>query len=302
LFNFLLSHYRNQYGQLNYNVGSTLHEIGIVYLRSKNHERALNYFEEAVRVRRGLGRDRPDVALSLVKAGITKLLLRKFDEALYSFREALSIRRRALGHLHPSTAKIYNNIGCVYVEFNELREARRAFESALDVQRNGLCYEPESGPLLFGAATTLSNLGYLYTSRGLHAKTCLVLKEAVDMQQRVLGKSNPTVLSMMDSLGDSYSRSLENKRALACYKEIVARLEEGAGEDHEFNYRKKEALATVLFKMSRLLHNQNDLEAAIRLLQNSIEYVRDNPILLEKVQNELNEVKESMKKCDFDWL
>mmetsp|Transcript_19910 Transcript_19910/g.30123 ORF Transcript_19910/g.30123 Transcript_19910/m.30123 type:complete len:123 (-) Transcript_19910:113-481(-) len=122
------------------------------------------------------------------------------------------------------------------------------------------------------------------------------------MQQRVLGKSNPTVLSMMDSLGDSYSRSLENKRALACYKEIVARLEEGAGEDHEFNYRKKEALATVLFKMSRLLHNQNDLEAAIRLLQNSIEYVRDNPILLEKVQNELNEVKESMKKCDFDWL
>lgn len=273
-----------------------------MYLRSKNHEQALNYFEEAVRVRRGLGRDHPDVAVSLVKAGITKLLLRMFDEALYSFREALSVRRRALGHLHPSTAKIYNNIGCVHVEFNEMREARRAFESALDVQRNALCYEPESGPLLFGAATTLSNLGYLYTSRGLHSKTCLVLEEAVDMQQRVLGKSNPTVLSTMDSLGDSYSRSLDNTRALACYKEIVARLEECTGKDNEFTSRKKQALATVLFKMSRLLHNQNDLEAAMRLLQNSIAYVHDHPVLLEKVQDELNKVKESMEKCDFDWL
>jgi tetratricopeptide (TPR) repeat protein len=100
--------------------------------------------------------------VSLVKVGITLLLVHRFEDALWSFREALSVRKNALGALHPSTARIYNNIGCVHVEFNEFREARRAFEAALDIQRNALSQDPDSGPLMFGAATTLCNLGYLY--------------------------------------------------------------------------------------------------------------------------------------------
>jgi tetratricopeptide (TPR) repeat protein len=99
----------------------------------------------------------------LVKVGITLLLIHRFEDALWSFREALSVRKNALGALHPSTARIYNNIGCVHVEFNDFREeARRAFEAALDIQRNALSQDPDSGPLMFGSATTLCNLGYLY--------------------------------------------------------------------------------------------------------------------------------------------
>ena len=100
-----------------------------------------------------------ELQASLVKSGITFLLLHRFEEALWSFREALSIRKNSLGALHPSTARIYNNIGCVHVEFNELQEARRAFEGALDIQRNALCHDPESGPIRFGTAATLCNLG-----------------------------------------------------------------------------------------------------------------------------------------------
>jgi serine/threonine-protein kinase len=145
----------------------------------------LEAFEKASRVRKGaLGRDHPEVAVSLVKVGITQLLLHNFEMALVSFREALSVRKRALGALHPSTARIYNNIGCVHVEFNELREARRAFEAALDIQRNALCHEPSNGPFMFGAATTLCNLGYLYRYRGEPGKAALVLKEAVDVSER----------------------------------------------------------------------------------------------------------------------
>lgn len=119
----------------------------------------------------------------MVKCGITFLLLHRFEEALWSFREALSIRKHAFGTLHPSTARIYNNIGCVHVEFNELREARRAFEGALDIQRNALCHDPESGPIRFGAAATLCNLGYLYRYRGMHERAAQVLREAVDVSR-----------------------------------------------------------------------------------------------------------------------
>ncbi len=290
---------------LHHDVGSTLHNIGILYLRLKDYKSALKSFQEAVRVRRGaIGRDHADVAVSLVKVGITQLLLRNFDDALYSFREALSVRRHALGHLHPSTARIYNNIGCVHVEFNQLREARRAFESALDVQRNALCYEPESASLLFGGATTLCNLGYLYALRGLHAKACSVLHEAVGFQEQVLGPLHPSVLSILSSLADSYEQSGDIAKALTSYKEILTRLKDCQKYGHDLSQEKKRALGTILYKMSILLRKQNDLDAALRLLTDSLYYYREFGAseLVQKVEEQLTEVKKILKQSEFDWV
>ena len=55
---------------------------------------------------------------------VTSLLLHRFEEALWNFREAVTVRKHALGALHASTARNYNNIGCVHLEFNELGNAR----------------------------------------------------------------------------------------------------------------------------------------------------------------------------------
>jgi tetratricopeptide (TPR) repeat protein len=109
------------------------------------------------------------------------MLLTRLEDSLWIFREALTVRKTTMGALHPSTARIYNNIGCVHVEFQELTEARRAFEAALDIQRNALVHQPESGALLFGAGATLQNLGYLYRKRGMETKAAMVLREAMSV-------------------------------------------------------------------------------------------------------------------------
>ncbi len=281
-----------------------MHNIGIVLLRSEKYHEALASFQKAVRIRKGsIGRDHADVAVSLVKVGIAQLLLHQFDEALLTFREALSIRRHSMGHLHPSTARIYNNIGCVHVEFNEMREARRAFEAALDVQRNALCYEPDSGPLLFGTATTLCNLGYLYTFRSMNEKASLVLKEAAEFQERVIGPSHPTVLSTLDALADSYGKSGDNANAMDCYKDVIKRLEMRERDDKMLSPRKLRALAIVHYKMSRIHRKQNDFEAAFRALSDSWAFVNQigAPDLLQRIKNEIKEV-EAATKNDMDWL
>jgi len=275
----------------------------------------LSSFQQAVRVRKGsIGRDHPDVAVSLVKVGITQLLLRSFDGALVTFREALSVRRHALGHLHPSTARIYNNIGCVHVEFSELREARRAFESALDVQRNALCYEPENTQLLLGATTTLCNLSYLYTHRGAYGKAALVLEEALSLQEKVFldDPCHPTLLSILDSLADSYEKTGDNMNAVKRYKDIIERLtrmafsECGSNKvrnenanglekndcvisietkeaDNEENLdpallseRKRRALAVAKYKLSQTYFAQNDFECALQSLRGSLPFARMN--------------------------
>ena len=173
---------RNKNGPLHEDVGAALHNVGIAELRMGENYKALQAFEEAVRVRKGsLGRDHPQVAVSLVKVGITLMLLKRLEDSLWIFREALTVRKHCLGPLHPSTARIYNNIGCVHVEFNESKEAKRAFEAALDIQRNALVSDPNSGPILFGAATTLQNLAYLYRKNQMYEKEAFVLRESLEV-------------------------------------------------------------------------------------------------------------------------
>jgi len=275
LFETILMSQRRIYGDLHEEVGSALHNVGIVYLRAERHEEALETFEKAVRVRKGaLGNQAPDVAVSLIKVGICNLLVERFDLALVAFREALSVRRHSLGALHPSLARVYNNIGCVHVEFNEIREARRAFEGALDIQRNALCNDPENSPLQFGTATTLSNLGYLYSSRDQFGKAALLFKEALSFQESVLGLEHPTVLSTLDNLADSCARSNDSAVALKCYNEIIRRLEvqDKAGAEGRLSSRRAEAV--VLYKMSRVSLKQNDRESALEKLHAALRSVR----------------------------
>jgi len=200
-------------------------------------------------------------------------LLLRFEDALWSFREALSVRKHAMGALHPSTARIYNNLGCVHVEFSEFREARRAFEAALDIQRNSLAHEPESGPLMFGTATTLCNLGYLYRYRDMHAKATLVLKEALDLQERVLGRSHATVLSTLDNLADSCANSGHAVDALKYYNMVLERFQV-AGGSRPTSKKRLRAEAVLLYKMSRVHRQRNDREAQLEKLKLALRAIR----------------------------
>jgi len=297
--------YRSKYGELHRTIGATLHNIGIVFLRSQKYEEALESFARAVRVRRGsIGRDHADVAISLVKVGMSQLLLHKFDDALLTFREALSVRRHSMGQLHPSTARIYNNIGCVHVERSEMREARRAFEAALDIQRNALCFDLNDENILLATATTLCNLGHLYSYRSMHCKASLVIDEAVEFQERAVGKSHPTVLSTMDSLADSYSKGGDYSEALRCYKEIVNRLENRETDGNDITTKNQRALAITYYKMSRIVRKQNDIDSAFRMLTESLCYVHvvGSPELTTRIKEEMGKVKELLQKTNLDWV
>jgi len=246
--------------------------------------------------------------VSLVKVGITLLLLHRFEEALWSFREALSVRKHALGPLHPSTARIYNNIGCVHVEFNEYREARRAFEAALDIQRNSLCHDMDSGPLMFGTATTLCNLGYLYRYRDMYAKAALVLKEAVNLQENVLGRSHSTVLSTLDNLADSCANSGQASDALKYYKMILERFQVGGRSGSKKVLR---AEAVLLYKMSRVHRQRNDRESQLDTLKLALRSIRaysdtsggnKTDTLQRRIQYDIRACREDLEKNDLKWI
>lgn len=296
-------------------VGAALHNVGIAQLRAQNHEEALKAFEETSRIRKGaLGRDHPLVATSLVKAGITLLLLHRFEDALWSFREALSVRKHALGSLHPSTARVYNNIGCVYVEFQEYQEARRAFEAALDIQRNALSQNRDSGPLMYGTATTLCNIGYLYRNRDMYAKASLVLEEACSLQEAVLGQSHATVLSTLDILADSYANSGRAAEALQYYNMVLGRFrDQGRNSSSSSSSKLLRAEAILLYKMSRVHRQRGDIESQLETLKSALTAVRmqaqsgaslaqGTDTLERRIQCDVRACREEMEKNDLKWI
>lgn len=318
-------------GELHPDVGAAWHNVGIALLRSERHDKALEAFERAARVRKGsLGKDHPEVAVSLVKVGITQLLLHDFEMALLTFRDALAVRRHSLGALHPSTARVYNNIGCVHMEFNEIPEARRAFEAALDIQRNALSNEPTSGPLLFGTATTLCNLGYLYRIRNMPERAALVLKEALmvsratsdllcidgllsrlpvvpsfsfrQLHEQLLGPNHPTTMSTMDSLADVSAKSKDSAVALKYYEELLHRYRTVLRRE-DGHSKRSGTEAILLFKMSRVHQSQNDFASELSDLQKALQAIRsiDDSAMTSEERAEIDRlavlISEDVKKC-----
>lgn len=72
-------------------------------------------------------------------------------------------------------AKIINNIGCVYFEYGELRDAKDTYEEALDMQRDNLCTKEPDDPAYLAMASTLCNLGEKNTTEILREKNHILL-------------------------------------------------------------------------------------------------------------------------------
>ena len=106
---------------------------------------------------------------------------------------------------------------------------------------------------MFATATTLCNLGYLYRFRDMHTKACFVLKEALGMQEKVLGKSNPSVLSTMDNLADSCANSGNTNEALKYYELVLGRIRSQGATDK----KSRRAGAVLLYKISRVYRKKS---------------------------------------------
>lgn len=98
---------------------------------------ALECFQAAARAARdSLGRNHPNVAVSLIRVGFILLQSRQYENAVTTFTEALRIRKASFGKRHGLTANVYNNLGVCYMHMDRFEEAWDALEEALTIQRH----------------------------------------------------------------------------------------------------------------------------------------------------------------------
>ena len=108
-----------------------------------------------------------------MELGIVLLSQKEFEDALEIFNEALEMREREAAKASSrekrkiilQTAKILNNIGCVYFEYGEMKDAKETYEEALEIQRDILSNEEfATDPAHLAMASTICNIGTCHQS------------------------------------------------------------------------------------------------------------------------------------------
>jgi tetratricopeptide (TPR) repeat protein len=149
LFARVLAIHQKRDGQVHPTVASSYHNLGTVHAKraaltsedsmQQQHCRAqaLECFQAAARVARdSLGRNHPNVAVSLVRIGFLLLQSRQYQNAIITFKEALRIRLAHYGSQHGLVANLYNNLGVCHMHLGHFGEGREFLDSGLAIQRH----------------------------------------------------------------------------------------------------------------------------------------------------------------------
>ena len=202
-----------EYFEEHHRVAATLHNIAIVKVRCGEVEEACNIFREAIRSRKEmLGEYHSKVAETLLELGIALLSLKNHSEALSAFNEALKIRQRDSRKEFSlkdqevrdvQLSKILNNIGVVHFECRRDAKAIKAFEEALQIQREISKKDGEDDlwtPIILPMSNTLSNIACVHMLCEDYDEAIESFDLADSLQQSILDPSNPVVLNTLENL------------------------------------------------------------------------------------------------------
>lgn len=225
LFRSALNGHKEKYGELHHLVGTTLHNMGMIYLFSKQYAQAQDAFLESMNVRiAALGSNHPDVGASKTKIGLLQLAKGDLSRACDTFWDVRDSYLESLGYAHPKLAKMMNNIGVVAYCHGDLVEAYRCFEIAHEYHlRRQEDEEEESTVMGVATAHTLSNLGFVCTKMGESVRALEFFELSLKLYQKHLGDDSAPakeVEANVQHLVTQGTRILWDDKALAGCKPI----------------------------------------------------------------------------------
>src|ERR1022692_3234250 len=183
---------------------STLNNIGNVYSGLGEQQKALDYYSQALPLLRAVG-DRARQAAMLTNIGNVYVDLGEKQKALDHFNQALPLARAVGGRAGESGT--LNNIGYVYWELGEKQRALDYFNQALPLER-ALGDRP-------GEANTLNNIGKVYSDLGEKQKALDYYDQALPLRRAVGNRQGEAYT--LNNIGEVYSELGENHKALGYY-------------------------------------------------------------------------------------
>jgi CHAT domain-containing protein len=269
--------------ELNHRAGlaNEANNIGGVYLTWGDYRKALEYFDQALEMRRALGHRRQE-AIALNNIGRVYDLLGEAQKALDYHRQALELRR-TLGDRVGEGASL-NNIGLVYGWLGEKDKELDYYQQALSIfratgdrgyeastlnniasfylytrkePRAALQYQSQALDIRralgqrLQEATELDNIGFIHNRMGDPRKALEYHLQAFDLR-RALGHP-PGEAASLGNIGAAYAALGETEKALNYYRQSLE-LQRKIENRHD--------VAKTLYNMALLEQARGNLEQA----------------------------------------
>jgi CHAT domain-containing protein/Tfp pilus assembly protein PilF len=187
---------------------TTLSNIGLVYSDLGEKQKALDYYQQALPLRRAVG-DRSGEAVTLINIGAVYSALGEKQKALDYYQQALPLWR-AVGD-RSGEATTLSNIGLVYSDLGEKQKALDYYQQALPLRR---AVGDRSGE-----AITLNNIGRVYDALGEKQKALDNYQQALPIMRAVGNRTGEAVT--LNNIGFVYDDLGEKQKALDYYQQSL---------------------------------------------------------------------------------
>lgn len=186
---------------------------------------------------------------------------RKREEAITHAREALRLRREALGEKDVRVATALDNLGAVLMSRVDLSEAEPLLRQALAIRRELL---PPDDPQL---AVSLNNLAFLTWRRGNLQEAEAMYRESLEINRRKLGADHPEVPTKLLNIAIVYRDMSRPEAGVPLAREAVEIRRRILGNHHP-------QLADALDTLAGLLEDSGQLGEAETLLREALAIAR----------------------------
>jgi tetratricopeptide (TPR) repeat protein len=172
----------------------------------------------------------------------------KTSDAIPVAREAVRLRKEALGPRHPDTAASLDDLGAMLMVTGDNAAAEPLMREALAIRRKAL------GPNDPQLAVSLNNLGILLQEKRDLQQAEGMFQEALAIDRRRLGNEHPEVAIKLVNLSRIFSDQEKLESAEAAAREAVAIRRKVLGNEHP-------SLANALDQLARALEWRNPDES-----------------------------------------
>jgi serine phosphatase RsbU (regulator of sigma subunit)/Tfp pilus assembly protein PilF len=228
-------------------VAAALHNIGILYQKTKKFDLALDYFQQALSYWELLG-NKDALASTLNSIGGINEAQNNYPEALKYYREALDIWEEAVDEFSISIA--LNNIGSVHIALKQYDEALKHLNRAISIEKKLGDKE--------GTTSTLLLLADVYNKTGDAESAIITAKEGLVLAKEVGGL--PDIRAAHHLLSRIYEDNGLYSEALEEYKHFKA------AHDSMFNSESSKVIAELETK-----YKTDEQLRRIELLQRNTE-------------------------------
>ena len=180
-----------------------------------------------------------------------------YPQAEVLYRQALTIRERLHGPLHPDVAECLNDLAVLSYYQGKYDQAEPLFLQALAIR------ERTQGPDHPELVHTQCNLAHLYYVQGKYAQVEPLLQRALAVREHVLGSEHPLVAESLMLLANLYCVQQKYAQADQLYRQSLAICEHALGPEHP-------QVAQSLKNWARLYHVQGKYTQAEPLLQRAL--------------------------------